>query len=183
MVDTLLQFAVAEEAATESNGILGALGIDWQLLLFQAIGFLIVVWLMAKFVYPVLLKQIDERERKINESVEAAKHAEKSAEEAEQRIEEQMKKARKEASEIVAVAKAEATQMVEKADADAAKRSEHLVAEAHEQIEKDILAARKHLERDTLELVKKAASLVTAGVADSKLDTALIKKSIEGAKK
>ena len=73
--------------------------------------------------------------------------------------------------------------MIEKAEADAKKRSDHIVAEAHEEIEKDVLAARKALEKDTIDLVKRAASQVTMGLADDKLDTAMIKKSVEGARR
>jgi len=45
------------------------------------------------------------------------------------------------------------------------------------------LAARKALEKDTINLVKKAAGLAVSGIADDKLDAALIKKSVEGAKR
>jgi vacuolar-type H+-ATPase subunit H len=91
-------------------------------------------------------------------------------------------KARKETADIVATAKTEATQMVEKADKNAKARAERIVAEAHEEIDKSVIAAKKTLERETLQLVKKAAGLAVAGVADSKLDEKLIKKSIEEAK-
>lgn len=73
--------------------------------------------------------------------------------------------------------------MVEKAETSAKTKAERIVAEAHEDIQKEITAAKKSLENDTLNLVKQAASIATAGVADAKLDAALVKKSVEGAKK
>jgi F0F1-type ATP synthase membrane subunit b/b' len=73
--------------------------------------------------------------------------------------------------------------MVEKAETQAKTRSERIVAEAQEDIQKDVLAARKALEKDTISLVKKAAGLAVSGIADDKLDTALVKKSVEGAKR
>lgn len=178
-----IQFASAAESAESSQDLFASLGIDWTLLLVQLVAFLILVWLLGKYVYPVLVKALDDRQNKIDEASKAAEHAEKKAEEAESKIEAVLKKARTEAADIVATAKNEATQMIEKAESQAKARSERIVAEAHEDIQKDVIAARKALEKDTIELVKKAAGLAVAGVADERLDTALIKKSVEGAKR
>jgi F-type H+-transporting ATPase subunit b len=175
--------ATATSEHAEETDILASLGIDWTLLLMQLVAFLILVWVLGKFVYPVFLRIIDERQEKLDEAGKAAEQAEKKAEQAESKITDSLKQARKEAADIVATAKAEATQMVEKAEAQAKTRSERIVAEAQEDIQKEVLAARKALEKDTVSLVKKAAGLAVAGVADDKLDTALIKKSIEGAKR
>jgi F-type H+-transporting ATPase subunit b len=162
---------------------LTSLGINVQMLIFQGIAFIILVVLLGKYVFPVLMKSVDERQAKIEEATKAADHAEAKAVEAQEKIEATLKKARTEAGDIVTTAKNEATQMIEKAETQARVRSERLVAEAHEDIQKDVLAARKALEKDTIELVKKASSLAIMGIADDKLDTALIKKSVEGAKR
>lgn len=179
-----LQFAsTAEKAETEeSKDLLASLGIDWTLLIVQLVAFLILVWLLKKYVYPVLVKAIDDRQEKLDEAGKAAEHAEKKAQEAEAKIEAALKQARTEAADIVTTAKAEATQMVEKAESNAKSRSERIVAEAQEDIAKDVLAARKTLEKDTIDLVKRAAGLAVMGVADKELDSALIKKSVEKAK-
>lgn len=174
---------VAATSSGESTDILTGLGIDWTLLVLQGVAFLILVWVLGKFVYPVFLRIIDERQAKIDESVKAAEQAEKNAEKAEAAVEGALDKARKEAADIVAIAKAEAVQMVEKAETSAKTKAERIVAQAQEDIAKEVANARKSLEKDTLKLVKEAASLATAGVADNKLDAALIRKSVEGVKK
>jgi F-type H+-transporting ATPase subunit b len=165
------------------SDIFTSLGINGQMLLFQGIAFVILVFAMGKYVYPVLIKAVDERQKKIEESIEAAQAAEQKAGDAEAKIEEALKKARTEASDIVATAKSEATQMIEKAEDQAKTRSKRIVAEAQEDIAKDVLAARKTLEKDTLNLVKRAAGIATANVADDKLDTALLKQSVEEARR
>jgi len=176
---------VASEAgnAEHSGDLLASLGIDWTLLIVQLVAFLILVWLLGKFVYPVMIKTLDAREAKIEEAGKAAEAAEKKAEAAESKIEDVLKQARTEAADIVATAKSEATQMIEKAESQAKSRSERIVSEAHEDIQKEVLAARKTLEKDTIRLVKQAAGLAVMGIADSKLDDALIKKSVEEAKR
>lgn len=182
MTPQLLQFASTANQP-ESEGILAGLGIDFTLLILQAIAFLLMVFVLAKWVYPVFMRIIDEREARINESAKAAEKAQKAAESAEANIETEMKKARLEAADIVATAKAEATALTEAADKKAKERSERIVTEAQEEIDKSVISARKALEKETIKLVKEAASLATANVADSKLDTAMIKKSVEKVRK
>ncbi len=176
------QFAKVETEAA-SSGIFEALGIDWKILILQIVAFVILVWLLSKYVYPFLMKSVDERQDKIEKGAKAAAEAEKRIHEAEASIEALLKKARTEAADIVATAKSESTALVEKAEASAKSRADRIVAEAHEELGKDVLAARRALEKDTLLLVKQAAGLAVAGVADERLDTAVIKKALEGAKR
>lgn len=176
------QFAAAS-ADGEKTDILTGLGIDWTILIVQLIAFLILTGVLAKYVYPVFMRIIDERQEKLDDAGKAAEQAEKKAEQAEAKIADSLKQARSEAAEIVATAKDEATQMIEKAENQAKSRSERIVAEAREDIEKDVLAARKALKSETAGLVKQAAGLAVAGIASDKLDAELIKKSIEGAKR
>lgn len=180
MIEQLHTFA-AESAANQS--MFASLGIDWKMLVFQGIAFLLLVCILAKWVFPPLMKAVDDRQSKIEETVKAAEVAEKKALEAEAKIESALKTARTEAADIITTAKTEATNMVDAADKKAKERADRIVAEAHEEIQKDVLAARKSLEKDTLGLVKKAAGLAVAAVADDKLDTAVVKKAVEGARK
>ncbi len=172
---------LASAAPEASGGIFEALGIDWQMILFQIIGFSILVVLMGKFVYPILMKAVDNRQDTIEEGAKAAAAAEAKAAGAQKDIAAALKEARTEAADIVSTAKNEAIAMVEKAENNAKSRSERIVAEAHEEISKDVLKARKALESDTLKLVKQAAGLAVENIADDKLDTAMVKKSLSAA--
>lgn len=178
-----MQLPLNTMAEAAGGNMFTSLGIDWKMLIFQSVAFLILVWIMAKWVLPPLLKAVDNRQKAIEDSTKAAEQAREKAEKAEANVEDALKDARKEAADIVTTAKTEASQIAETADAKAKERAERIVAEAHEGIQKDILAARKTLEKDTLNFVKKAAGLTVAGVADSKIDTAIVKKSVEEAKK
>lgn len=170
-------------AAAADDDVLAVLGIDWTMLVLQLIAFLILVAIFGKFVYPIFMKIIDERQAKIEESVRAADEAREAAEKAESRVEADLKKARAEAADIVATAKAEAAQLTENADKKAKERAERIVADAQEEIDKSVRLARKELKRETLSLVKQAAAAATSHVADSKLDDALVQKSLEESKK
>ncbi len=176
----LMQFASSESST--DGGILGALGIDWMLLVFQIVAFLLLVWLLGKFVYPVFMRIIDERERKIEASVKAAEAAEKNAASAQADVETLLKEARKEAKEIVTTAKDEAAAMIEASDAKAKARADKIVKDAHDQLEKDIVAARKALHNDTIDLVAMATEKVIGNIANAKLDKKIIESAVKEAK-
>jgi len=172
-------FNFAAEPVAEKADMFSALGIDWQMLIFQGVAFLVLVWILAKFVFPPLLKAVDDRQASIEESTKAAVEAEKKAESAEAKIEATLKKARLEAADIVTTAKNEATAAIEKAETQAKTRAERIVSEAHEDISKEVLAARTTLKKDTLKFVKQAAEAASGHVADDKFDAELVKKSIQ----
>lgn len=52
---------LATTEAAASPGLFQALGIDWKLFVEQGIAFLILVLILSKFVYPALVKSIDDR--------------------------------------------------------------------------------------------------------------------------
>lgn len=178
----LTVMASATSAENEGGDILSALGIDWTLLAIQLVAFLVLVWILGKFVYPVFVRIIDERQDKIEASVKAAEAAEQKAESAQEEVAKLLQEARKEARDIVTTAKDEATAMVEASDKKAKARAEKIVADAHDQIEKDVIAARKALHNDTIELVALATEKVVGKVATAKVDDALIASAVKEAK-
>lgn len=182
-VSLLNYLASAAENPEASAGFLESLGIDWTLLVLQAIAFLILVWALGKFVYPIFLRVIDEREGKIAESLEAAREAEKNASSSQEKIDQQLSEARREARDIIATAKDEATAMLAKADEKAKSNAEHFIATARDEVKKETIAAKKALHNETIELVALATEKVISSSHSAKADTALIKKSLEEAKK
>lgn len=172
---------MATAASEEKKDIFASLGIDWTLLALQGIAFLILVVLLGKFVYPVFVRIIDERQEKLNASTEAAEQAEQKAEAAQDEVAKLLKEARKEATEIVATAKNEALAMIDGSDKKAKSRADKIVADAHEQIEKDVIAARKQLHNDTIELVALATEKVLGKVVNEKTDEKVIAAAVKEA--
>lgn len=175
----LTQFA---ETAETNSDLFGALGIDWRLLILQVVAFLILVWLLGKFVYPWLMKSVDERQKDIEAAAKAAKKAQESAAESQAETAELLAEARKEATEIVATAKLEATEMLSASEAKSKSTAEKIVADAHAQIEKDIDKARRELHDETLELIALATEKIVRQKMDKKADEALIADLLKEAK-
>lgn len=175
MPGTIFNHLAEATASAEASGdIMSSLGIDWQMLIFQIIGFSIVVFLLGKFVFPTFMRMIDEREQKIEEGLRAAQESEERAAGAEEKIEKQLAKARHEARDIVATAKDEAEAMMAKADAKAKQNAQYLLERAHDELDKEIIAAKKALHNETLELVAAAAGRVVGKTYDAAADKSVI---------
>lgn len=174
---------IAEAANREAGGdLLSALGIDWRLLLIQIAAFLVLVWVLGRFVYPWLMKSVDERQKNIEEAAKAAKKAHESAVEAQSETAELLAEARKEAAAIVETAKLEAAELTSSSETRARTTAEKIVADAHAQIEKDIDKARRELHDETLELVSLATEKVVRGTHTKKADAAVIADALKEAR-
>ena len=170
------------ETAEANEDIFAALGIDWRLLILQIVAFLILVVLLGKFVYPWLMKSVDERQANIEEAAKAAKKAQESAADSEAETAALLAEARKESAEIVATAKLEAAEIAGTSEAKAKSTAEKIVADAHAQISKDIDKARRELHDETLELIALATEKIVRKKLDSKADEALIADVLKEAK-
>lgn len=175
-------YILAATETTASGGLLGTLGIDWRLLLLQGLAFLILVWFLGKFVYPVLNKAIDDRQAAIEQGAKAAEEAKEKAAATEADVNNMFKEARVQADEIVRTAHKEATAMIESAETKAKKRAEHIVSEAKTQLEQDVAAARAALRADTAELVALATERIVKEKVDMKRDSSLIERALKEAR-
>lgn len=164
---------VAEAAASQSN-IFSSLGIDWKMLVLQLVAFLILVFALGKWVYPWLMKSVDERQAGIEAAAKATAEAQKAAEANQAAVAELLAEARKEANEIIGTAKLESAEMISTGEKKARKLAERIAQDAHEQLDKDVVNARKVLYNDTLELVGLATEKIISKKLDKKADSELI---------
>lgn len=180
MHDLLILTATAAEHAEESAGLFQALGIDVKLLVEQALAFLILVAVLAKFVYPALIKAVDNRRDAIEAGLKEAKESQEAAEKAQAEVAELLEQARKDADDILARSHQEAATMVSDAEDKAKQRAEQIVADARTQLEADVRKAREALKAETVGLVAAATERVIGDKLDDRKDTGLIKDALEG---
>lgn len=179
MTNSLTQFATTTPAA---GGIFEALGIDWKTLVLQIVAFLILVWLLGKFVYPWLMKSVDERQSGIEAATKAASAAQVAASAAQEKVAKLLKEARSSAVDIVATAKLESATALAASEKKAQKRSDQIVADAKAEINKDVLAAKKALYNETLELVAMATERVVGKVVTGEIDSKVVSDAVKAVK-
>lgn len=171
--------AAAEATSEHSESLFTALGIDWKLLVEQALAFLILVLVLAKFVYPALMKAVDGRREQIEAGMKEAKQAEEKLAEAESKVADLLAEARKDADEMLARTQQEANAVVADAEDKAKVRAEQIVADAREQLERDVRKAREALKKDTIELVALATEKVVGEKLDAQKDGKLITAALQ----
>jgi F-type H+-transporting ATPase subunit b len=182
-MDILRQFAeTAPVVEAQNEGILNVLGIDWMMLTFQIAAFLVTVFLLGKFVFPWLMKSVDERQENLDAISKAAADAQTASADSEARLAKIMDRAKVEAGEIVANAKSESAALLSAAEEKSRKRADQIVADAKTQIDKDILAAKKALHNETIELVALATEKILGKAVTSDVDNGLIADAIKGVK-
>jgi len=170
---------IVASAEASNPGLLQALGIDGKLLLEQAIAFLILVAILAKFVYPALIKAIDNRRDQIEAGMKEAKEAGEALERAEAKVADLLAEARTEADGIIARSQKEAAAQVAEAEEKAKSRAEQIVQEARAQLDTDVAKARQALKKDTIELVAQATEKIVKEKIDPKKDANLITEALQ----
>ena len=180
MESPLLQLVMgfASESAGKTSA-LDTLGIDLKQMIFQMIAFGILLFVLTKWVFPIFIKAIDERQAKIERSLSEAKKAEEKSVNAQAEIDKLLAKARKESADIVAVAHKEATSMIEDADAKAKRKADHIVAEAKAQLDSEILKAKAELAKDAKRLVADATEKIIGQKLTSASDEQLIDQTLK----
>ncbi len=178
---TAIFTSFASSAPSQTN-LFDALGIDWKTLILQIIAFLILVWLLGKYVYPWLVKSVDDRQANIEAVNKAAQEARASALQTEAQVEKLLAKARIEASDIMATAKLESESVINNAEEKAKKRSDQIVADAQIEIQKEVVAAKTALHNETVELVAMATEKIIGSKMSPKLDESIIKETLEKVK-
>ena len=165
-------------AATQDADIMTTLGIDWKLLLLQVGAFLVLILVLGKFVYPWLMKQVDERQENIEAAAEAASKAQEAAAGSQAETARLLSEARQAASDIVATAKLEAEQLKNRTEEKARQTAEKIVADAQAQLNKDIEAAKRDLHNETIELIALATEKVVKGTLTKASDKSVISKAL-----
>ena len=125
-------------------------------LLGQMISFAILIWFTVKFIWPPLMKAIEERQQKIAEGLAAADRSQKDLAQAQDKVNEALKDARTKANEIIEQAHGRANQIIDQAKNDA-------IAEANRQkalAEAEIAAAANRAKED---LRKQVSALAVSG--------------------
>jgi F-type H+-transporting ATPase subunit b len=157
---------------------LQTLGIDVKLLTFQIIGFGVLVWFMSKYVFPALIRAVDERQKTIETGLKEAAEAHKALEAAESKADDVLIEARKQAEELLQRSHEEAADVLLGAEAKAKERADQIVVAARTTLAIDVRKAREALKKDMVSLVVAATERVVGEKIDAKKDSELIEKAL-----
>ena len=147
-------------------------------LILQSLAMLIFVWFCMKFIWPPVLKALDERRERIAEGLAASDMAEKELEAAKITVDEQIREARDKAGEIVDQAQQRHTQIVDQAKDDAVTERNKQVAAAEADITQSANQAREELRSSVASLAVLGASQILEREVDAETHRELLDKLI-----
>ncbi len=137
-----------------------ALGINIPSLVAFILNFGLLLVLLRVALYKPILKMLDERSRRIRDSLQAADTAAEQARESESRVQEEIRRAQVQGQEIVANAQEIAQRIQDDANREAQVRAAHIVQQAEAAIRQEGETARAALRREFADLTIIAAEKV-----------------------
>ena len=142
----------------------------------QMVTFAIFVWFCMKFVWPVIIGAMEERQQKIADGLDAADRAMRDLEAAKSEATDQMKEAKQEAVGIVDQANKRANQIVDEAKVLAVAEGDRLKVAAEAEIEQEINRAKEELRSQVAGLAIAGAEKILEASIDDKANRALVDK-------
>jgi len=155
------------------------LGISLPTLLAQIVNFGILLGLLYLVAYKPIMRILDERSRKIKESMEQTELIKQQAEHAEEEVKKQLEVAGKEGMEIVARAARTGEEVRQKAQQTARQDAESLIARARAEIQRERDEAIDELRKEFADLTILAAGKVIEKSLDKQAHRQLIDKVLE----
>jgi F-type H+-transporting ATPase subunit b len=154
------------------------LGINIGNFIAQVITFGILLFVLARYVFPVLLKTLDERANTIREGVENAERARTAVSEAEKRVEGLLDQARVDAQATLTRATQAAERTRQEIEQEAQSRARDILAQADKRIQQEIAQARAQLRQEVADLAIQAAEHVVGNSLDTATSRQLVNEFV-----
>ena len=154
-------------------------------LLGQAIVFGILIWFSVKFIWPPLVKAIEDRQKKIAEGLAAAERGQTELQSAHGEAQAIVNQAREQAKKIVDQAHKREAEIVEEARSTAVEEGKRIIEGSRADAQQEKARARDELRKDVATLAVAGASRLLQREIDAKAHADLIEqlaREIEGAK-
>jgi F-type H+-transporting ATPase subunit b len=142
----------------------------------QMVIFALLVWITVTWIWPMTLKNMVAREKRIADGLAAADKAQKDLAEAGGRAEALLKEAREKAMQIEEHARRRANEMIEQAKATAIAEGDRLIAAAKQQIAQERNNVREELRRQVAGLAVSGAGRILEREVDARTHADVLDK-------
>src|SRR3979409_2529490 len=126
----------------------------------QAVTFALFIWITVKFIWPWLMRKIEERQKIIADGLAAGEQGRRELEEAGKRAHEELAKARERVGELIGSAEKREAQMLDEAKAAARAEAERIFAAAKADIDQQVARAKEALREQVSALAVSGAEKI-----------------------
>jgi F-type H+-transporting ATPase subunit b len=144
------------------------------LMIWTVVTFLATLLVLRKIAWGPLLRALDDREKRIDDSLSKAEKARRQAEEAIAQAREDSAAALRKSEEMVKQAKVEADQLRRKMIDEAKAESQKVVEEGLERLEREQRAAMQEMRRETADLAIQAAARLVKSSLNEEQQRAIV---------
>jgi F-type H+-transporting ATPase subunit b len=162
--------------------ILSDFGVNWMLLSAQVVNFLVLLFILQKLLYKPILKMLDLRRQKIEESLLNAEKIQKELEETEASREKVINEAIEEGRKIISEATAQGTLLMAESQAKAREDMEAMMEQGKAMIagEKDKMT--REVKADVARMIEMSLEKVLGSALDSKAQGRLVDEAVKSIK-
>jgi len=145
----------------------------------QMITFAIFVWICMKYVWPPLMKILEERNARISDGLAAAERGQKDLEEAKAKVSDSLNDAKSQAQEIINQAQKRANEIVDEAKVSAREEADKIKTAASADIDQQITAAREQLRKEVADIAVSGARQILKREIDAKAHAKVLDELVE----
>jgi F-type H+-transporting ATPase subunit b len=143
-------------------------------LVVEAVVFALFIWFCVAFIWPPLVRAIENRQKQIADGLAEAERGRSSLADAQKQTDQILREARSRAQELVAAAEKSAHERVEESKASAKAEGDRIVAAARAQIEQEVQAARQQLREQIAALAVSGAEKILQREVDAKAHSQML---------
>ncbi|CAJ0693126.1 F0F1 ATP synthase subunit B [Ralstonia holmesii] len=140
----------------------------------QMVVFFILWWVVAKFIWPPLVKALDERAKKIADGLAAADKGKAELELANKRVDQALTEARNEGAQRIADAEKRAQMSADEIKQNAQAEAARIIAQAKAEAEQQTVRARESLRDQVAVLAVKGAEQILKREVNAQVHTDLL---------
>ena len=161
------------------EGLIEGLGINGPVLITQVVTFIILLVILRFVAYKPLMRMLDERSKRVRESMDQAESVKEQSAHAEEEVKKQLVEAGRQGQERIAKAVKAGEEMKQKAQVEAKQEAETLVNRARGEIQRERDEAISDVRREFADLTVLAAGKVIDRTLDKEKHRELIDKVLE----
>jgi len=140
----------------------------------QSITFFVFVWFCMKYIWPPLMKALNDRKKLIADGLAAAERGHHEQKLAQDRAVETLRDSKSQAGEVINQAQKRAGEIIEEAKGDSRNEAERILIAARAEIDQEVNRAREELRKQVASLALTGAGKVLEREIDEKAHSKLL---------
>jgi F-type H+-transporting ATPase subunit b len=158
------------------DAVASTLGLNWSSFIWQLVNFLVLLFLLRLVLYKPVVKLLDDRARRVRDSLQQAEEVRRKAEQAEADRQALLAETRQQAMEIRNRADADAKRIIAEAEGRAQEQANRILAQAESSIKASQAQMLAEVRQTIGDLVVAGVERVTRGALDGQAQRSLVQQ-------